>query len=62
MSEKQLATIFEAFHAFAGEGGVMAKSDLAPCLRSITYRAEETEVRRLTEEFAPTGRIDYMGS
>jgi Ca2+-binding EF-hand superfamily protein len=61
LSDKQLSTIREAFMAFAGDSMVLLKTDLAACLRTLSYRISEVEVRRLAEEIAPSGRIDYMG-
>ena len=61
LSDKELAGIREAFVNFAGESMVLLKTDLAPCLRTLSYRVTDHDVRRLVEEFAPSGRIDYMG-
>lgn len=36
-------------------------ADLAPCFRTLGFHTTEAETRKLFEEAAPSGKMDYMG-
>lgn len=61
LTDRELLAIRQAFAAFDHtREGVILRADLTVCLKVLGHTVSDKEVGQLIEEFAPSGRVDYM--